>query len=206
MNRFSLLLLAGVALSLPAAPRAQGQDFPTRQITLIAPWPAGGAIDTLSRMIALPLSERLGKSVVVENRPGAGSMIGTAAGAKAAPDGYTLAFPGSGSLAISATVYKRLPYDSVKDFTPLALVAKIPFVLVVTPSLPVNSVAELVKYGRDNPGKLAFASGGPGSPHHLYRELLKGMTGVEMTHVPYKGSAPALNDVMPATCPCCSPT
>jgi tripartite-type tricarboxylate transporter receptor subunit TctC len=133
---------------------------------------------------------------VVENRPGAGSVIGTAAGAKAAPDGYTLAFPGSGSLAISATMYKKLPYDPVKDFIPITLIGKIPFVLVVNPSLPVHSVAELVKYAKDNPGKLSFASGGPGSPHHLYGELLKSMTGIEMTHVPYKGSAPALTDVI----------
>jgi tripartite-type tricarboxylate transporter receptor subunit TctC len=193
MKRSSLLLLAAALLS---APTAFAQDYPNRQITLIAPWPAGGAIDTLSRTVAPPLGERLGKSVVIENRPGAGSVIGTAAAAKSAPDGYTLGFPGSGSLAISSTMYKKLPYDPVKDFIPLALVAKIPFVLVVTPSLPVRSVAELVKYGKENPGKLAFASGGPGSPHHLYGELLKSLTGLEMTHVPYKGSAPALTDVI----------
>jgi tripartite-type tricarboxylate transporter receptor subunit TctC len=195
MKRFWLLLLAGLA-GLAGAPIAQAQDYPNRQITLIAPWPAGGAVDALCRAVAQPLSERLGKSVVVENRPGAGSVIGTAAGAKAAPDGYTMVMAGSGSLAISATMYKKLPYDPVKDFIPIALIAKIPFVLVVTPSLPVHSVAELVKYGKDNPGKLSFASGGPGSPHHLYGELLKGVTGVDMTHVPYKGSAPALNDVI----------
>ena len=103
---------------------------------------------------------------------------------------------GSGSLAISATLYKKLPYDPAKDFAPIALVAKIPFVLVVNPSLPVNSVAELIKYAKENPGKLSFASGGAGSPHHLYAELLKSMTGIEMTHVPYKGSAPALTDVI----------
>jgi tripartite-type tricarboxylate transporter receptor subunit TctC len=140
------------------------------------------------------LSERLGKSVVVENRPGAGSVIGTAAGAKAAPDGYTMVMAGSGSLAISATMYKKLPYDPVKDFIPLTLGGKIPFILVVNPSLPVHSVAELVAYAKANPGKLSFASGGPGSPHHLYGELRKSMTGIEMTHVPYKGSAPALTD------------
>jgi tripartite-type tricarboxylate transporter receptor subunit TctC len=196
MKRFSILLLAGLAASVSAVQTAEAQDYPTRQITLIAPWPAGGAIDALSRTIAQPLSDRLGRSVVVENRPGAGSVIGTAAGAKAAPDGYTLAFPGSGSLAISATMYKKLPYDPVKDFIPITLIGKIPFVLVVNPSLPVHSVAELVKYAKDNPGKLSFASGGPGSPHHLYGELLKSMTGIEMTHVPYKGSAPALTDVI----------
>ena len=196
MKRLALLVLAGLAVGVPTAPPAWAQDFPTRQITLIAPWPAGGAVDAICRALAQPLSERLGKSVVVENRPGAGSVIGTAAGAKAAPDGYTMVMAGSGSLAISATMYKKLPYDPVKDFIPLTMGAKIPFVLVVNPSLPVHSPAELVAYAKANPGKLSFASGGPGSPHHLYGELLKSMTGIEMTHVPYKGSAPALTDVI----------
>jgi tripartite-type tricarboxylate transporter receptor subunit TctC len=199
MKRFSLLLLAALAAlaaSLPAAPIARAQDYPTRQITLIAPWPAGGAVDAICCAVAPPLSERLGKSVVVENRPGAGSVIGTAAGAKASPDGYTMVMAGSGSLAISATMYKKLPYDPIKDFIHVALGARVPFVLVVNPSLPVRSVAELVAYAKENPGKLSFASGGPGSPHHLYGELLKSMTGIEMTHVPYKGSAPALTDVI----------
>jgi len=196
MKRLALLVLAGLAAAVPAGQSAWAQEFPTRQITLIAPWPAGGAVDAICRALAQPLSERLGKSVVVENRPGAGSVIGTAAGAKAAPDGYTMVMAGSGSLAISATMYKKLPYDPVKDFIPLTMGAKIPFVLVVNPSLPVHSPAELVAYAKANPGKLSFASGGPGSPHHLYGELLKSMTGIEMTHVPYKGSAPALTDVI----------
>src|SRR6185369_7661578 len=163
MKRLALLVLAGLAVGAPTA--AWAQDFPTRQITLIAPWPAGGAVDAVCRALAQPLSERLGKPVVVENRPGAGSVIGTAAGAKAAPDGYTMVMAGSGSLAISATMYKKLPYDPVKDFIPITLGGRIPFVLVANPSLPVRSVAELVM--------LSFASGGPGSPHHLYGELLK---------------------------------
>jgi tripartite-type tricarboxylate transporter receptor subunit TctC len=196
MKRFSLLLLAGFAASLQAVPIARAQDYPTRQITLIAPWPAGGAVDAICRAVAQPLSERLGKTVVVENRPGAGSVIGTATGAKASPDGYTMVMAGSGSLAISATMYKKLPYDPVRDFIHLALGGKVPFVLVVNPSLPVRTVGELVAYAKEHPGKLSFASGGPGSPHHLYGELLKSMTGIEMTHVPYKGSAPALTDVI----------
>jgi tripartite-type tricarboxylate transporter receptor subunit TctC len=195
MRRLLLPVLTGLAVAA-AALGAQAQDYPTRQITLIAPWPAGGAVDALCRAVAPPLSDRLGKSVVVENRPGAGSVIGTAAGAKATPDGYTMVMAGSGSLAISATMYKKLPYDPVKDFVPLALGGRIPFVLVANPSLPVRSVAELVQYAKDHPGMLSFASGGPGSPHHLYGELLKSMTGIEMTHVPYKGSAPALTDVI----------
>jgi tripartite-type tricarboxylate transporter receptor subunit TctC len=196
LGRIALLALASLLANLPAAPLARAQEYPTRQITLIAPWPAGGAVDAICRAVAQPLAERLGKSVVVENRPGAGSVLGTAAGAKAAPDGYTLVMAGSGSLAIAATMYKKLPYDPVKDLVPIALGGKIPFILVVNPSLPVHSVAELVKYAKDNPGKLSFASGGPGSPHHLYGELLKSMTGIEMTHIPYKGSAPALTDVI----------
>jgi tripartite-type tricarboxylate transporter receptor subunit TctC len=196
MKRFSLLLFIGLATGLQAVPIARAQDYPTRQITLIAPWPAGGAVDAICRAVSQPLSDRLGRSVVVENRPGAGSVIGTAAGAKASPDGYTMVMAGSGSLAISATMYKKLPYDPIKDFIHVALGARVPFVLVVNPSLPVRSVAELVAYAKENPGKLSFASGGPGSPHHLYGELLKSMTGIEMTHVPYKGSAPALTDVI----------
>jgi tripartite-type tricarboxylate transporter receptor subunit TctC len=195
-----LLLLAGLAAVLAGAVQpmtaARAQDYPSRQITLIAPWPAGGAVDALCRAVAVPLSERLGRSVVVENRPGAGSVIGTAAGAKAASDGYTVVMAGSGSLAISSTMYKKLPYDPVKDFEHMVLAAKIPFVLVVNPSLPVKNVTELVAYAKENPGKLSFGSGGPGSPHHLYGELLKSMTGIEMTHIPYKGSAPALTDVI----------
>jgi tripartite-type tricarboxylate transporter receptor subunit TctC len=196
LRMLSFVALAAFLAVAQLPPPARAQDYPNRQITLIAPWPAGGAVDALCRAIATPLAERLGKSVVVENRPGAGSVLGTAAGAKAAPDGYTLVMAGSGSLAISATMYKKLPYDPVKDFVPIALAGKIPFILVVNPSLPVHSVAELLKYAKDNPGALAFGSGGPGSPHHLYAELLKSMTGIEMTHVPYKGSAPALTDVI----------
>jgi tripartite-type tricarboxylate transporter receptor subunit TctC len=188
--------LAALALASHPALPVRAESFPTRQITLIAPWPAGGAIDALCRALTPGLTERLGKSMIVENRPGAGSVIGTAAAAKAAPDGYTLVMAGSGSLAISAALYKKLPYDPSKDFAPIALIAKIPFVLVVNPSLPVRSASELIAYAKENPGKLSYGSGGPGSPHHLYAEMLKSMIGIEMAHVPYKGSAPALTDVV----------
>jgi tripartite-type tricarboxylate transporter receptor subunit TctC len=140
------------------------------------------------------LSDRLGKSVVVENRPGGGSTIGTAIGVKAAPDGYTLYIPGSGSMAIAPTMYKSLPYDSVKDIAPMALIGRVPFVLIVNPSVPVKSIPELIKYAKDN--KLNYGSGGAGSPHHLYAELFSSMTGIEMTHIPYKGSADAIKDVV----------
>jgi tripartite-type tricarboxylate transporter receptor subunit TctC len=161
MRRYCLAILAGLAFGPLTTPIAQAQDYPSRQITLIAPWPAGGAVDALCRAVAPYLSDRLGKSVVVENRPGAGSVIGTAAGAKAAPDGYTMVMAGSGSLAISAALYKKLPYDPVKDFVPLVLAGKIPFFLVLNPSLPVRSVPELVAYAKEHPGKLTYASGGP---------------------------------------------
>src|SRR5262249_13726919 len=200
MRRYCLAILAGLAVAA-AASTAQAQDYPTRQITLIAPWPAGGAVDALCRAAAPHLSDRLGKSVVVENRPGAGSVIGTAAGAKAAPDGYTIVMAGSGSLAISAPLYKKLSYDPVKDFVPPVLAGRVPFFFLVHPSLPVRAVAAAVGSAKENPAKLTYASGGPGSPHHLYAELLKSMTGIEMTHVPYKGSAPALTDVVAGHAP-----
>jgi tripartite-type tricarboxylate transporter receptor subunit TctC len=196
MKRLVLLLVAALMLGPHNVRLATAQDYPTRPITLIAPWPAGGAIDTLCRLLAPYFADRLGKPMVVENRPGAGSVIGTAAGAKSPPDGYTLVMAGSGSLAISATMYKKLPYDPVKEFAPIGLIARIPFVLVVNPSLPVHSIAELVQYAREHPGGLSYASGGPGSPHHLQAEMLQSMTGIEMMHVPYKGSAPALTDVL----------
>jgi tripartite-type tricarboxylate transporter receptor subunit TctC len=196
MRRREVIAGLAVAAAWPLLARAQEQDYPTRQITLIAPWPAGGSIDTLCRALTIGMGDRLGKPVVVENRAGAGSTIGTATCAKSAPDGYTLVMAGSGSLAISPTLYKKLPYDPAKDFAPVRLVAYIPFVLVLNPSLPVRSVAELVSYANNNPGKLSYASGGPGSPHHLYAELFKTLTGIEMLHVPYKGNAPAMTDVL----------
>ena len=195
-RRRFLHLAAGTA-ALSASPHgARAQDYPNRQITLIAPWPAGGAIDALCRSMAPGLAERLGKPVVVENRPGASSVLGVAAGARAAPDGYTLTMAGSASLAIAITLNKKLPYDPLKDVIPIAFTGYIPFILVANPSLPVHSLSDLVKYAKANPGKLTFGSGGPGSPHHLLAELLKSMADIQMTHVPYKGSAPALTDVI----------
>ena len=147
------------------------------------------------------MTDRLGKSVVVDNRPGAGSVLGVAATARATPDGYTLVMAGSAALATTVTIYRKLLYDPSKDFAPLALITRIPFVLVVNPSLPVNSVTDLIKLAKNEPGRLSYASGGPGSPHHLFTELFKSMTGIEMLHVPYKGSAPALNDVVAGQVP-----
>jgi len=186
------IMVAGLALI--QNPPAWADDYPTRAVTLIVPWAPAGAVDTVARVVAPKLSERLGKPFVIENRGGAGSTLGTALGAKAAPDGYTLGIPGSGSMAIAPAMYKSLPYDPNKDFSPIALIGRVPFVLIVNPSLPVKTIPELIKYAKEN--KLFYASGGAGSPHHLYAEMFKSMTGIQMTHVPYKGSADAIKDVV----------
>ena len=133
---------------------------------------------------------------MVENRPGAGQQIGVNAVAKAAPDGYTLLMATSSAMAINPTLYKKIAYDPVKDFQPIAMMAHLPFILVVNNDLPVKNVAEFIEYAKDNPGKLSYGSGGVGASHHLYGELFKSLTGIKMTHVPYKGTVPALNDVI----------
>ena len=186
--------LATIALAQPAA--AQAPAYPTKPIRLVVPFPPGGATDILARNVAQKLSETWGQSVVVDNRPGAGGNIGSELVAKAAPDGYTLEMGTVGTHAINASLYSKMPYDHVKDFAPIILVAGVPNVLVVNPSVPVNSVQELIAYAKANPGKLKFASSGPGTSIHLSGELFKVMAGVQMTHVPYKGSAPALQDLL----------
>jgi len=182
------------ALTLASAP-AHSDDYPSRRITLIAPWPPAGAIDTICRELAPGVGDLLGQPVVV-HRPGAGSTIGTADAAKATPDGYTLVMAGSGSMAISPTLYKELPYDPRRDFTPIALVVRVPFILVVNPSLPIESVTDLISYAKAHPGALTYGSGGAGSPHHLFAEMFKTVTGIEMTHVPYKGRPDRLQPSM----------
>ena len=176
-------------------------DYPARTTTIICPYTPGGATVILARMLGRRLEERLGKSFVTENRPGAGTVLAAHIVAKAQPDGYTLLMGTSTPLAINATLHRKLPYDSAKDFVPLVRIANVPFVLVVTPSLPVKSVADLIEYAKDNPGKLSFGTSGPGSPHHLYMELFKTLTSTEIVHVPYKGSVPALTDVIAGRIP-----
>jgi tripartite-type tricarboxylate transporter receptor subunit TctC len=193
MRRRDFLALLGVAAS---AGIARADDYPSRPVTMIVPYTPGGSTDILARIVAQRLGPKLGQSVIVENRPGAGTVIGTTAVAKAPPDGYTLLMATPTPMAINVRVHKQLPYDPATDFVPLALVASAPFVLVVNPALPVHSVAELIDYAKQHPGKLSYGSGGVGAPHHLYAALLASMTGTRMTHVPYKGSLPALNDVV----------
>jgi tripartite-type tricarboxylate transporter receptor subunit TctC len=191
--------LAAVVASLLAmavAPSARADDYPTRPVTLIVPYTPGGSTEILARIVAQKLEQRLGKPVIVENKPGAGTVIGSNAVAQPTPDGYTLLMATPTPMAINVTVHKSLPYDPAADFVPLGMVASAPFFLVVNPELPVHTVNELIAYAKANPGKLSYGSGGVGAPHHLYMELFKSMTGTQMAHVPYKGSLPALDDVV----------
>lgn len=195
-TRALALLLACSPPALAASGPAGAQDYPSRTITIVVPFTAGGAGDILSRMIGQRLEKRLGRPVVVDNRPGAGGIIGTAAAARAEPDGHTLAMVPSGPIAVNPTMFKSLSYDPVRDFVPVALAAGTPFVLVVNPSLPVKSVADLVRHQKDSGKPLPFAIVGPGIPHHLFAEVFRGMTGIAASYVPYKGSQPAITDVV----------
>ena len=192
-----LRAIAAIVLAfMVATAGANAQTYPTRPVTIIVPYAAGGATDLLARLLGQRLEQKFGKAFIIENRPGAGTVIAAQAVARATPDGYTLLMGTSTPLAINATLHKNLPYNPGTDFVPIALVASVPFVLVVNPSLPVHSVGDLIRLAKEKPGTLSYGSSGPGSPHHLYAELLKSMTGIEMTHVPYKGSVPALTDVV----------
>ena len=195
LMRFALAIAAVLSIGIVTPAGAQGA-YPTKPVRLVVPFPPGGTTDILARAVAQKLSETWGQQVIVDNRPGAGGNIGSELVAKSAPDGYTLLMGTVGTHAINPSLYAKMPYDHVKDFTPVILVAGVPNVLVVNPSLPVKSVSELIAYGKANPNKLNFASSGNGTSIHLSGELFRTMTGVQMTHVPYKGSSPALTDLI----------
>jgi len=188
-------LIALMLVTLPVA-LAHAQGFPSKPLRWIVPFPPGGPTDTFSRAAAQKLSERIGQPVVVENRPGAGAAIGMEALAKSPPDGYTIGLATTGSHAINPHLYPKLAYDPIRDFAPITLAISYVNVLVVNPKLPIQSGADLVAYAKANPGKVTFGSAGNGSSNHLFGELLKTLTGAPMQHVPYKGSAPALTDVI----------
>ena len=188
--------MLAVAVLTAGMPGARAEDYPSRPVTIVVPFVSGGSTELLARLIAQGLEAKLGKPVIVENKPGAGTVIGSNYVAKAEPDGYTLLMATSSPMAINVTVYKALPYSPATDLVPLAMVAQSPFVLVVNNDLPVKTIPELIAYAKANPGKLSFGSGGPGAPHHLFAELFASMAGIQMTHVPYRGSLPALNDVL----------
>ena len=187
--------ILGCGSSTELALPAQAQNYPTRPIRMISPFAAGGANDVLARLLGVRLADRLRGSVVVENRPGAGAVIGLTALARSVPDGYTLALSGS-TLAVTGALYKKPPFDAMKDFAPIALVTHYPFVLVVNASLPVHSVAELIRLAKEQPGQLLYASPGVASSQHLYTELFKSMAGIEVGHIPYTGTAPAVVDIV----------
>lgn len=189
-------LLTGLCLSASMVGAAYAaDDYPTRPITIVVPFSPGGATDILGRLLAERMSTRLGQTVIVENKPGAGTMIASNHVARAKPDGYTLLLAAS-SLGIAPSIYTKIDYDPVRDFTPITQVASVVHVLEVTPSLPVNNVKELIDYMKANPGKLSYASVGVGTSTQLEAEMFKSMAGVEMEQIPYKGSAPALTDLV----------
>jgi len=195
----AMLALAIAAWLAPAASFAQ--DFPSRAITIIVPQPPGGGTDIISRIVAQQLSEQLGKPVVIENKAGAGTLVGTDAAAKAAPDGYTLLAGLTANMAVNPSLFKTLPYDPIRDFTPVGMMAEFPFVLVVSKDFPAKSVKDLIAMAKAKPGTINFASAGNGSGQHLSAELFKLMASVDMTHVPYRGAAPAYSDVISGRTP-----
>ena len=193
----TLLALLALPLAILVGPApAHAQAFPNKPVRLVVPFPPGGPLDTVGRALAQKLTEAWGQSVIVDNRPGAGGNIGADLVAKAAPDGYTVVMGALSTHAVNPSLYAKMPYDAVKDFAPITLVAITPNVLVVNPSLPVNSVRELIAYAKANPGKLAFGSGSNGSAGHLAGELFKADTGTDLLHVPFKGAAPAMQALL----------
>ena len=186
-------ILAASALALAANAFAA---YPDKPIKLIVPYTPGGVTDALARVMAKSLSERVGQQVFVDNRGGGGANIGADAVAKSPADGYTLLMGSAATHAINSSLYKSLPYDHIKDFAPITLIAQVPNILVVNPSVPVKSVKELIAYAKARPGELNFGSSGAGGTIHLSGELFKSMAGVNMVHVPYKGSAPAVTDLL----------
>jgi tripartite-type tricarboxylate transporter receptor subunit TctC len=171
---------------------ASAQTWPSKPIRLVIAQAPGSATDVISRVVASPLSESLGQPIVIDARPGAGGVLGTEVAARSAPDGYTLFMANNSTHGSNPAVYAKLPYDAVKDFAPVSFVASVPYVLVVDPALPVKSVQEFIAYAKARPGKMNYASAGNGSTHHFCGELLKAMTGIDIQHIPYKGSGPGI--------------
>jgi tripartite-type tricarboxylate transporter receptor subunit TctC len=192
MNRRTLL--AAVVLSLPVL--ASAQSWPARPLRMIVPTAPGGGTDFTGRLVAAKLSEALGQQVVVENRGGGGGSVGADNAAKSTPDGYTLLLGSIATHAVNPALYKKLPYDHLKDFAPVSLIGTVPNAMVVHPSVPVKTMQEFIAYAKANPGKINYGSSGVGSPPHLSMELLRSLTGINLVHVPYKGAGPALADLL----------
>src|SRR3989338_5904576 len=194
-----LRILFAAVLAVPLI--ALAQAWPAKSIRLVVPYPPGGSTDLLGRAVAQKLGESLGQQIVVDNRGGANGTLGSDMVARAAPDGYTFLLGTGATHGITSLMSKAVPYDPVKDFTPITAAAEVPIVLVTHPGVPATNVKELLEYGRKNPGKLSFGSSGTGSPHHLAGELFKQVSGIDMVHVPYKGAGPAVQDLLGAQIP-----
>ncbi|MFW8566190.1 Bug family tripartite tricarboxylate transporter substrate binding protein [Orrella sp. 11846] len=193
MTKIFGALLVGTAMMTSSAMAAD--NFPSRPVTMVLPFAAGGATDTLARMLSERLTDKMGQPFIVENKPGAGTMLASDYVARAKPDGYTMLMAAS-SLSIAPSIYSKVNYDAIKDFAPITQVASVIHILEVNPELPVNNVQELIDYLKANPGKINYGSVGVGTSTHLEGEMFKSMTGVDMIDVPYKGSAPALTDLV----------
>ena len=189
-------LLCGISAAICVPLPAQAQSYPARPIRFVVPYPPGGPLDTVARLLAQKVGESVKQPVVVDNKPGAGGNIGADIVAKSPADGYTILMGAVATHAINPTLYANIPYDPVKDFAPVTQVASTPNVLVVHPSVPAATVKEFIAHAKSNPGRLNFGSGSTGSAGHLAGELFKAMAGIDMTHVPYKGAAPAMQDLV----------
>ena len=194
-----LLLVLSTAMVVLFSNSAHAQAYPNRPVRIIVPYPAGAGTDIATRLLAKQIGENWGQPIVVENRPGAGAIVGVEAVAKSQPDGYTIGIGDQGPLAINPSLYARLPYDVSRDFVPVIEVANLPFMLVAHPSLGVSNVTELIAAAKRRPGQINYASGGNGTASHLAAELLKKQAGIDLTHIPYKGQPPALTDVLAGT-------
>ncbi|MGH6624042.1 MAG: Bug family tripartite tricarboxylate transporter substrate binding protein [Burkholderiaceae bacterium] len=189
-------LAGSVALAANGWRTARAQTYSTKPVRWIVPYPAGGGSDFLARTVGAQLEKQLGQPIVIENRPGAATMIGAEAVAKSAPDGYTLLTADNGTLVFNSALYKKMPYDAVKDFAPIGMMARFPLILVANPATGYKTAADFVRAAKAQPGKLSYASVGAGSPHHLAFELVKQQSGTFVVHIPYRGAAPAVNDVL----------
>ena len=196
MKDYRCWIATALVAALAAVSSARAQDYPSRLVRLVVPQAAGGGTDTFARAIGQKLSERWGQSVVIENRPGAGGVVGTDFVAKSAPDGYTLLVNYEGSHAINQSLYEKLPFDSIKDFYPIATIAATPFLLIVGPRVQARTLAEFISFARANPDKLTYGSAGSGSVNHLLGEMLKTEADIRVMHVPYKGAPAAIADVI----------
>lgn len=190
------ILTAICATALSAIPAAAQQTYPSKPIRLVVPYPAGGATDFFARLVFTKMSETLGQQVVVENRPGAGTAIGASEVARSAPDGYTLLLGDAGTYAFNPTLYKKLTYDPVRDFSPVSLTGRFALILAVNPSVNAKNVAEFVEAAKSRPGQINYGAPGPGSPIHLAMEFFRQRAGLNMTPIPYKGGADAMNDLL----------